>query len=76
MTISLEYIADCIRQAGCKPTYQLKAYLETGNECYITQTGDACYITRTGNARSLIGSIRKEDIRKYLQETASVISAL
>ncbi len=66
-TVSLDYIADCIRQVGLDPKAQFMGYL---------QTGDACYITRTGNARSLIGSIRKEDIRKYIQETAPVISAL
>ncbi len=57
--VSIEYIADCIRQAGLDPKAQLMGYL---------QTEDACYITRTGNARSLIENIHEEKIRKYIQK--------
>ena len=58
MTISLEYIADCIRQVGYDPFYQLNAYLETGNLGYITRTGDA---------RKLIGYFDRVQIEEYLR---------
>ncbi len=58
MTVSLEYIADCIRQAGCDPAAQLRGYLETGNECYITRTGDA---------RKMIGYFDKEQVKEFMR---------
>ncbi len=58
MTVSLEYIADCIRQAGCDPAAQLRGYLETGN---------ACYITRTGDARKMITYFNKEQVKKFMR---------
>lgn len=58
MTISLEYMAECIRQAGCDPAAQLRGYLETGNECYITRTEDA---------RRMIGCFEPAQIEEYLR---------
>ena len=51
----LEYIVKCIEETGCNPRDQIKGYLRTGDERYITRNGDA---------RRLINSL---DISKLKQ---------
>ncbi len=58
ITVSLEYIVDCIVKAGFDPKAQLYAYL---------RTGELRYITRTGNARGLIESLDRKQIERYIE---------
>ena len=37
----LEYIAKCIKDTGNDPQIQIRGYVVSGNECYITRKGDA-----------------------------------
>ncbi len=57
MTVTLDYIVDCIAKAGFNPVDQLYAYL---------LTGDIRYITRTGNARALIAQLDRVEIEAYV----------
>lgn len=57
-TKQMDYIVQCIKQAGYDPYEQLTGYIETNNEVYITRTGDA---------RAMIGKLSKAQISLYLQ---------
>lgn len=37
----LEYIVKCIEETGSNPRDQIKGYLSSGDERYITRNGDA-----------------------------------
>ena len=53
----LEYIAKCIEDTGNDPQIQIRGYIVSGNDCYITRTGDA---------RRLIKSIELSYLKQYV----------
>lgn len=53
----LEYIVKCIKETGNDPRTQIRGYVISGNDCYIT---------RTGNARRLIKSVEPACLEKYV----------
>lgn len=53
----IEYIISVLHEAGYKPYDQLYAYLQTGNDTYITRKGDA---------RSLVSELDREQIWSYI----------
>ena len=55
---TIEYIVAVLREAGYEPYEQLYAYLNTGNESYITRKGDA---------RKLIAQFDREQIWNYIE---------
>ena len=55
----MKHIIKQMKSEGYNPQAQLKAYLLTDNEIYIT---------RCGHARELIKKIEKYDIKRYLIE--------
>ena len=56
---SIEHIVTFLQSAGYDPYEQLKGYLLTGKDIYITRTGDA---------RSLIKMLDKEVLLRYVNE--------
>jgi len=56
---SIEHIVALLQSAGYDPYEQLKGYLLTGNDLYITRSGDA---------RSLIKTLDKEVLQHYVKE--------
>lgn len=57
-----EYIVKCIEETGCNPRDQIKGYLSSGDERYIT---------RYGNARSLIKSVEQSFLKQYVVKSGS-----
>ena len=55
----LPYIVKCIEESGGNPRSQIKGYINSGNELYIT---------RKGNARELIKSIDTATLEKYVSK--------
>lgn len=55
----LEYIVKCIEETGSNPRDQIKGYLSSGDERYITRNGDA---------RRLIKSIDMAVMEEYIME--------
>ena len=53
----LEYIVKCIEETGCNPRDQIKGYVSSGDERYITRNGDA---------RRLIKSLNIPALEKYV----------
>ena len=43
----LEYIAKCIEDTGNDPQIQIRGYVVSGNECYITRYGDASNLIKS-----------------------------
>lgn len=55
----LEYIVKCIEETGSNPRDQIKGYLTSGDERYIT---------RNGNARRLIKSVDFSILKHFLDK--------
>lgn len=55
----LEYIIKCIEETGSNPQDQIKGYLSSGDDRYITRNGDA---------RRLIKSIDVAELKRYIAE--------
>lgn len=55
----LEYIVKCIISTGDDPQTQIRGYVVSGNDRYITRTGDA---------RRLIKSIELSHLKQYVGE--------
>ena len=53
----LEYVVSCIEKTEYDPRLQIYAYL---------QFGDDSYITRSGNARDLIKFIDRSELEEYI----------
>lgn len=53
----LEYIVKCIKDTGNDPHTQIRGYVVSGNDCYIT---------RTGGARKLIKSVEVSCLEQYV----------
>ena len=58
----LEYIVKCIEETGSNPRDQIKGYLSSGDERYITRNGDA---------RSLIKSVEQSFLKQYVMKSGS-----
>lgn len=58
----LEYIAKCIEDTGNDPQIQIRGYVVSGNECYITRKGDA---------RRLIKSVETSCLERYVAERSA-----
>ena len=58
----LEYIVKCIEGTGSDPHAQIKGYVTTGNECYITRNGDA---------RRLIKSVERDCLEQYISDCSA-----
>ena len=61
--ILMERIVTAIRDAGYIPYNQLMAYL---------QTGDDRYITRRDGARALIHELDRQELIKFLEKTRNM----
>ena len=55
---TIDYVVSVLKDAGYDPYDQLYAYLNTGNESFIT---------RKGNARSLVATLNREKIWIYIE---------
>ena len=55
---TIDYVVSVLKDAGYEPYEQLYAYLNTGNESYITRKGDA---------RKLIAQLDREQIWNYIE---------
>lgn len=55
----LEYIVKCIKATGNDPQIQIRGYVVSGNDCYITRKGDA---------RRLIKSVETSCLEQYVAE--------
>ena len=55
---TIDYVVSVLKDAGYEPYEQLYAYLNTGNESYIT---------RKGNARTMVSELDRERIWKYIE---------
>ena len=55
----LEYIVKCIKDTGSDPHIQIKGYVDSGNERYITRNGDA---------RNLIKSVDPSLLEHYVAD--------
>ena len=53
----MEHIVASIRSAGYEPYDQLYGYLKTGDETYITRTGDA---------RSMIKTLDRTQLQRFV----------
>ena len=60
----MEHIVASIRSAGYEPYDQLYGYLKTGDETYITRTGDA---------RSMIKTLDRSQLQRFV-DTMCVIT--
>ena len=58
----LEYIVKCIKDTGNDPHAQIKGYLASGDERYITRCGDA---------RTLIKSLEASCLERYLADQSA-----
>lgn len=58
----LEYIVRCIKDTGNDPRTQIRGYVVSGNECYITRNGDA---------RRLIKSVETSCLKRYVSERSA-----
>lgn len=58
----LAYIVKCIEETGSDPHVQIKGYVSTGNECYITRNGDA---------RRLIKSVERDRLEQYISDRSA-----
>ena len=58
----LEYIVKCIEDTGNDPQIQIRGYVVSGNECYITRKGDA---------RRLIKSVETSCLERYVAERSA-----
>lgn len=58
----LEYIVKCIKATGNDPQTQIRGYVVSGNECYIT---------RKGNARRLIKSVETSCLERYVADCSA-----
>lgn len=58
----LEYIVKCIKDTGNDPHTQIRGYVVSGNECYITRKGDA---------RRLIKSVEPSRLEQYVAERSA-----
>lgn len=58
----LEYIVKCIRDTGSDPRVQIKGYVESGDERYITRYGDA---------RNLIKSVDPALLEHYVADRSA-----
>lgn len=58
----LEYIVKCIKDTGNDPRVQIRGYVISGNECYITRKGDA---------RRLIKSVEFSCLKQYVAERSA-----
>ncbi len=56
----MEHIIDYVDRTGYDPYDQIRAYLLTGDEKYIT---------REGKARDYIQRLDKEQIKRYIKDT-------
>ena len=54
----LEYIVKCIEETGSNPRDQIKGYLSSGDERYITRNGDA---------RRLIKSVASLELVQFIK---------
>ena len=54
---TIDYVVSVLKDAGYDPYDQLYAYLNTGNDTYITRKGDA---------RSLVSELDREQIWDYI----------
>ena len=66
----LEYIVKCIRDTGSDPRIQIKGYVDSGNDRYITRYGDARNLIKSIviPARSLM------EVSKMLEESEEIIN--
>lgn len=58
----LEYIVKCIKDTGSDPRIQIKGYVDSGNERYITRNGDA---------RNLIKSVDLSLLEHYVADRSA-----
>lgn len=58
----LDYIVKCIKATGNDPQIQIRGYVVSGNECYITRKGDA---------RRLIKSLEASYLERYVAERSA-----
>ena len=58
----LEYIVKCISDTGNDPQIQIRGYVVSGNECYITRNGDA---------RRLIQSVERTCLEQYISDRSA-----
>ena len=58
LQMDIENIIRIIREAGYNPYEQPYAYLNTGNDSYIT---------RKGNARVLVAELNREELWAYIE---------
>lgn len=58
----LEYIAKCIEETGNDPRTQIRGYVVSGNDCFIT---------RSGNARKLIKCLEPTCLAAYVAERSA-----
>lgn len=61
----LEYIVKCIEETGCNPWDQIKGYLSSGDERYITRNGDA---------RRMINSIAISEMEQFIKSKLMKVS--
>lgn len=54
----IQYIVSVLHEAGYEPYDQLYAYLQTGNNTYIT---------RKGNARNLVTELDRKQMWDYIE---------
>ena len=55
----MAHVIDSMKSAGYDPLTQLIGYLQTNNDTFITRTGDA---------RSIVRSLDREQIEKYVEK--------
>lgn len=58
----LEYIVKCIKDTGNDPHTQIRGYVVSGNDCFIT---------RSGNARKLIKSVEPACLAQYVADRSA-----
>lgn len=59
---TLKEIVAALESGGYDPKAQITGYLQTGDESYITRRGDA---------RQKIALLDKEQLRRYIEKTAT-----
>lgn len=58
----LEYIVKCIKETGNDPRTQIRGYVISGNDRYITRSGDA---------RRLIKSVEPSCLERYVADRSA-----
>ena len=58
----LEYIIKCIKDTGNDPRTQIRGYVVSGNECFITRNGDA---------RNLIKRVDTSQLEQYVTKCSA-----